>query len=64
MKKSSIIAIFVLLFSLFLISCEKKVPTPATEAQKMIEMKQEAEKKLNDAVKTVEEKEKKALENL
>ncbi len=64
MKKSSIIAIFVLLFSLFLISCEKKVPTPATEAQKMIEMKEEAEKKLNDAVKTVEEKEKKALENL
>jgi len=64
MKKSSIIAIFVLLFSLFLISCEKKVPTPATEAQKMIEMKQEAEKKLNDAVKTVEEKENKALENL
>jgi hypothetical protein len=64
MKRSSLAAIFVLLFSLFLISCEKKVPTPATEAQKMIEMKQEAEKKLNDAVKTVEEKEKKALENL
>ena len=64
MKKSLIIAIFVLLFSLFLISCEKKVPTPATEAQKMIEMKDEAEKKLNDAVKTVEEKEKKALEDL
>ena len=64
MKKSSIIAIFVLLFSLLLISCEKKVSTPATEAQKMIEMKQEAEQKLNDAVKTVEEKEKKALEDL
>lgn len=43
MKKSSIIAIFALLFSLLLVSCEKKVPTPATEAQKMIEMKQEAE---------------------
>ena len=64
MKKSAIIAIFALLFSLLFVSCEKKVPTPATEAQKMIEMKQDAEKKLNDAVKTVEEKEKKALEDL
>jgi|GEM_PF-2385488 hypothetical protein len=64
MKKSSIIAVFVLLFSLLLSSCGKQPPTPATEAQKMIEMKQEAEKKLNDAVKTVEEKEKKALEDL
>ncbi len=64
MKRSSLAAVFALLFSLFLVSCEKKVPTPATEAQKMIEMKQEAEKKLNDAVKTVEEKEKKALEDL
>ena len=64
MKKSSIIAIFVLLFSLFLISCEKKVPTPATEAQKMIEMKQDAEKKVNDSIKKIEEKEKKALEEL
>jgi len=64
MKNSSIIAVFILLFSLLLVSCEKKVPTPATEAQKMIEMKQEAEKKLNDAVKTVEEKEKKVLEDL
>lgn len=62
--KKSIIAIFALLFSLLLVSCEKKVPTPATEAQKMIEMKQEAEQKLNDAVKTVEDKEKKALEDL
>ncbi len=64
MKRSSIIAIFALLFSLLLSSCGKQPPTPATEAQKMIEMKQEAEKKLNDAVKTVEEKEKKALEDL
>ena len=62
MKKSSIALFFVLLFSLFLISCGKQPPTPATEAQKMIEMKEEAKKKLNDAVKTVEEKEKKALE--
>ena len=64
MKRSSIALFFVLLFSLFLVSCEKKIPTPATEAQKMIEMKDEAQKKLNDAVKTVEEKEKKALEDL
>lgn len=64
MKRSSIVAIFVLLFSLLLSSCGKQPPTPATEAQKMIEMKQEAEKKLNDAVKTAEEKEKKALEDL
>ena len=64
MKRSSIIAVFILLFSLLLSSCGKQPPTPATEAQKMIEMKQEAEKKLNDAVKTVEEKEKKALEDL
>lgn len=64
MKKSSIIAVFVILFSLLLVSCEKKVPTPATEAQKMIEMKQEAEQKLNDSIKMIEEKEKKALEDL
>ena len=64
MKRSSTIAIFALVLSLLLSSCGKQPPTPATEAQKMIEMKQEAEKKLNDAVKTVEEKEKKALENL
>ena len=64
MKNSSIALIFVVLFSLFLISCGKQPPTPATEAQKMIEMKEEAEKKLNDAVKTVEDKEKKALEEL
>ena len=64
MKRSSLAAVFALLFSLLLSSCGKQPPTPATEAQKMIEMKQEAEKKLNDAVKTVEEKEKKALENL
>ena len=62
MKRSSIALFFVLLFSLFLISCGKQPPTPATEAQKMIEMKEEAAQKLNDAVKTVEEKEKKALE--
>lgn len=62
MKRSSIALFFVLLFSLFLFSCGKQPPTPATEAQKMIEMKDEAEKKLNDAVKTVEDKEKKALE--
>ena len=64
MKKLSITLIFTILFSLFLISCGKQPPTPATEAQKMIEMKEEAEKKLNDAVKTVEEKEKKALEDM
>lgn len=64
MKKSSLALIFVLLFSIILSSCGKQPPTPATETQKMIEMKDEAEKKLNDAVKTVEEKEKKALENL
>ena len=64
MKRSSIIAVFALLFSLLLSSCGKQPPTPATEAQKMIEMKQEAEQKLNDAVKTVEDKEKKALEDL
>ena len=64
MKRSSTIAIFALVLSLLLSSCGKQPPTPATEAQKMIEMKQEAEKKLNDAVKTVEEKEKKALEDL
>lgn len=64
MKRSSTIAVFALLFSLLLSSCGKQPPTPATEAQKMIEMKQEAEQKLNDAVKTVEEKEKKALEDL
>ena len=64
MKRSSIIAVFVLLFSLLLSSCGKQPPTPATEAQKMIEMKEEAEQKLNDAVKTVEEKEKKAMEDL
>ena len=64
MKRSFIAIFFVLLFSLFLISCGKQPPTPATEAQKMIEMKEEAEKKLNDAVKTVEEKEKKALEDM
>lgn len=64
MKRSSIAIFFVLLFSLFLLSCGKQPPTPATEAQKMIEMKEEAEKKLNDAVKTVEEKEKKALEDM
>ena len=64
MKRSSLAAIFALLFSLLLVSCEKKVPTPATEAQKMIEMKDEAQKKLNDAVKTVEDKEKKVLEDL
>jgi hypothetical protein len=64
MKRSSIIAVFALLFSLLLSSCGKQPPTPATEAQKMIEMKQEAEKKLNDAVKAAEEKEKKALEDL
>lgn len=64
MKRSSLAAVFALLFSLLLSSCGKQPPTPATEAQKMIEMKQDAEKKLNDAVKTVEEKEKKALEDL
>ncbi|MBR4489713.1 hypothetical protein IKP13_03670 [bacterium] len=64
MKRSSLAAIFALLFSLLLSSCGKQPPTPATEAQKMIEMKQEAEKKLNDAVKAAEEKEKKALEDL
>lgn len=64
MKRSSTIAIFALVLSLLLSSCGKQPPTPATEAQKMIEMKDEAEKKLNDAVKTVEEKEKKALEDL
>ena len=64
MKRSSTALFFVLLFSLFLISCGKQPPTPATEAQKMIEMKEEAKKKLNDAVKTVEDKEKKALEEL
>ena len=64
MKRSSIALFFVLLFSLFLISCGKQPPTPATEAQKMIEMKEEAKKKLNNAVKTVEEKEKKALEDM
>ncbi|MBQ3367891.1 hypothetical protein IJG44_03200 [bacterium] len=64
MKRSSIIAVFALLFSLLLSSCGKQPPTPATEAQKMIEMKQEAQKKLNDAVKAAEEKEKKALEDL
>jgi len=64
MKRSSTIAIFALVLSLLLSSCGKQPPTPATEAQKMIEMKQEAEQKLNDAVKTVEEKEKKALEDL
>ena len=64
MKRPSIALFFVLLFSLFLISCGKQPPTPATEAQKMIEMKEEAKKKLNDAVKTVEEKEKKALEDM
>lgn len=64
MKRSSLAAVFALLFSLLLSSCGKQPPTPATEAQKMIEMKQEAEKKLNDAVKTVEEKEKKALEDM
>lgn len=64
MKRSSIALIFVLLFSLSLSSCGKQPPTPATEAQKMIEMKDEAQKKLNDAVKTVEDKEKKALEDL
>ena len=64
MKRSSIALFFVLLFSLFLISCGKQPPTPTTEAQKMIEMKEEAKKKLNDAVKTVEEKEKKALEDM
>ena len=62
--KRSIIAVFALLFSLLLSSCGKQPPTPATEAQKMIEMKQEAEQKLNNAVKTVEEKEKKVLEDL
>ena len=62
MKKSSVALIFTLLFSLFLFSCGKQPPTPATEAQKMIEMKEKAQQKLNDAVKTVEEKEKKALE--
>ena len=64
MKKSSIALIFTLLFSLFLISCGKQPPTPATEAQKMIDLKEEAKKKLNDAVKTVEEKEKKVLEDM
>ena len=64
MKKSSIALIFTLLFSLFLISCGKQPPTPATEAQKMIDLKEEAAQKLNDAVKTVEEKEKKALEDM
>jgi len=64
MKKSSLAAVFALLFSLLLSSCGKQPSTPATEAQKMIEMKQEAEQKLNDAIKTVEEKEKKALEDL
>ena len=64
MKKSSIALFFVLLFSLILSSCGKQPPTPATEAQKMIEMKEEAAQKLNDAVKTVEEKEKKALEDM
>ena len=54
MKRPSIALIFVLLFSLFLISCGKQPPTPATEAQKMIEMKDEAQQKLNDAVKTKE----------
>ena len=62
--KRSIIAVFALLFSLLLSSCGKQPPTPATDAQKMIEMKQEAEQKLNNAVKTVEEKEKKVLEDL
>ena len=64
MKRSSLAAVFALLFPLLLSSCGKQPPTPATEAQKMIEMKDEAQKKLNDAVKTVEEKEKKALEDL
>ncbi|MBR6245061.1 hypothetical protein IKR20_05765 [bacterium] len=64
MKRSSLAAVFALLFPLLLSSCGKQPPTPATEAQKMIEMKQEAEKKLNDAIKTVEAKEKKALEDL
>ncbi len=64
MKRSSLAAIFALLFPLLLSSCGKQPPTPATEAHKMIEMKQEAEQKLNDAVKTVEEKEKKALEDM
>ena len=64
MKKLSITLIFTILFSLFLISCGKQPPTPATEAQKMIEIKEEAQQKLNDAVKTVEEKEKKALEDM
>ena len=64
MKRSSIALISALLFSLILSSCGKQTPTPATEAQKMIEMKDEAEKKLNDAVKTVEEKGKKALEDM
>ena len=64
MKRSPIALIFTLLFSLFLISCGKQPPTPATEAQKMIDFKEEAKKKLNDAVKTVEEKEKKVLEDL
>ena len=64
MKRSPIALIFTLLFSLFLISCGKQPPTPATEAQKMIDLKEEAKKKLNDAVKTVEEKEKKVLEDM
>ena len=64
MKRSSIALFFVLLFSLILSSCGKQPPTPATEAQKIIELKEEAEKKLNDAVKTVEDKEKKALEDM
>ena len=64
MKRSSITLIFVLLFSLILSSCGKQPPTPATEAQKMIDLKEEAAQKLNDAVKTVEEKEKKALEDM
>ena len=64
MKRSSIALFFVLLFSLILSSCGKQPPTPATEAQKMIDLKEEAQQKLNDAVKTVEEKEKKALEDM
>ena len=64
MKRSSLAAVFALLFPLLLSSCGKQPPTPATEAQKMIEMKQEAEKKLNDSIKTIEEMDKKALEDL
>ncbi|MBO4700074.1 hypothetical protein J5690_10815 [bacterium] len=64
MKKSSLAPVFVLLFSLILSSCGKQPPTPATGAQKMIEMKQDAEKKVNDSIKKIEEKEKKALEEL